>query len=188
MFDYEGTRGEFLKILAEMGEEPAFISRGNAPQIALDDLLNVCTAHRQEQLKWPRRHFTTLRRRVSGDWSRLKSYLADQKGVDLLLALEGQLASDERDYSWFFLTTDKRALRQFYESAERFNKHWSAFITGAGLDHVNELRENYNRFYPMEKACAFGNDSVNKGFQPLPPLDASMLFERFPLLTLPELR
>ena len=30
MFDYEGSRSEFLKLLAECGEEPAFLARARA--------------------------------------------------------------------------------------------------------------------------------------------------------------
>ena len=188
MFDYEGSRGEFLKILAEMGEEPAFIARGNAPQKALDALFKSCATHRAEQLKWPQRHFMTLRRRTAGNWASLSSYLVRADEVALFATLERQLETDQQAQSWTFFTSDKRALRQFIEAAERFNQNWSGFINGAGLKHVNELRENYNRFYPLEKACAFGNDRVNRDFQPLPYLDVSTLLKRFPLLLLPELR
>src|SRR5687768_13668235 len=38
MFDYEGSRSEFLKLLAQFGEEPAFIARAKAPQLALESL------------------------------------------------------------------------------------------------------------------------------------------------------
>lgn len=188
MFDYEGSRSEFLKILAEMGEEPAFIQRGIAPHVALEALLKSCEIRREEQLKWPRRHFTNLRRRISGDWLRLQRYLVRPTEIELFTTLDHQLALVECTNMLSFFTTDKRELRQFIESAIRFNESWSAFVDGDGLDHVNELRENYNRFYPMEKACAFGNDQVNEGFQPLPRLDASLLLERFPLLVLPALR
>ncbi len=187
MFDYEGSRSEFLKVLAELGEELAFIGRGNAPQIALDALLQNCAVYREEQLKWPRRHFATLQQRILCDWSRIKPYLVSQEEIGLFPVLQSQIAPSERTQTFSFLTTNRRVLRQFCESAERFNRVWSAFVTGAGLDHVNELRENYNRYYPMEKACAFGNDSVNEGFEPLPLLESSMLLERFPLLKLPEL-
>ena len=188
MFDYEGSRGEFLRILAEIGEEPAFINRGIAPQRALDALLERCAIHRDEQLEWPRRHFSALRRRIAADWSRLQRILTHENEIDLFVTLEQQLKLDERTNTLSFFTNDRRAVQQFIESGIRFNNSWSAFVSGDGLEHVNEMRENYNRFYPMEKACAFGNDGVNEGFQPLPQLDASFLLERFPLLVLPKLR
>ena len=191
MFDYEGSRGEFLKILAEMGEEPAFVKRGIAPQAALDALLKRCAIHRDKQLEWPRRHFASLHRKIAGDWSRLKQFLAQQSETELFAMLEHQLNVDAVDgytNTLSFFTSERRALKEFIVSGVRFNNLWSEFVSGDGLAYVNEMRENYNRFYPMEKACAFGNDRVNDGFQPLAQLEASFLLERFPLLLLPKLR
>jgi len=56
MFDCEGSRGEFLKILAEFGEEPAFIARGLAPQIALDEFVRSCRSQLAKMFEWPKRH------------------------------------------------------------------------------------------------------------------------------------
>jgi len=186
MFDYEGSRSEFLKILAEMGEEPAFINRGIAPKIALDALLKSCSVHHEDLLEWPRRHFATLRGRTGGDWLRLQPYLAQKDDVNLFAALECQLALHGNASPSLF-TTERGVLRQFIESAARFNDNWLSFVEGSGLDHVNQLRENYNRYYPMEKACAFGTDKVNEDFKPLPLLDSAFLLKRFSLLFLPKL-
>jgi hypothetical protein len=186
MFDYEGSRSEFLKILAETGEEPAFINRGRAPQFALDALLKSCSVHREERLEWPRRHFATLYLRTAGEWSRLQRYLAAKDDVNLFAVLECQLAPIG-NAAPSILASDRALLRQFIESAARFNQDWLSFVDGSGLEHVNELREDYNRYYPMEKACAFGRDTVNEGFNSLPLLDSAFLLERFPLLLLPEL-
>jgi len=186
MFDYEGSRSEFLKILAEMGEEPAFINRGKAPQLALDALLKSCSVHREQLLEWPRRHFATLSLRTAGEWPRLRRYLTEKDDVRLFAVLECQLAPTG-NAAPSLLASDQALLRQFAESAARFNQNWLRFVEGSGLDHVNELREDYNRYYPMEKACAFGTDRVNEGFKSLPQLDSAFLLERFPLLLLPEL-
>lgn len=186
MFDYEGSRSEFLKILAEMGEEPAFVNRGRAPQFALDALLKSCSVHREERLEWPRRHFATLCLRTAGDWSRLRHHLAKEDDVNLFAVLECQLAPIGK-VAPSMLASERVLLRQFIESAARFNKDWLSFVEGSGLDHVNELREDYNRFYPMEKACAFRRDTVNEGFKSLPLLNSAFLLERFPLLLAPGL-
>ena len=34
VFEFEGSRGEFLKILAEMGEEPAFVARAPSDRVS----------------------------------------------------------------------------------------------------------------------------------------------------------
>lgn len=186
MFDYEGSRSEFLRILAEMGEEPAFINRGRAPQVALDALLKSCLIHHSERLEWPRHHFSSLRLRTAGEWSRLQRYLAEKDDASVFAELERQLAPIGKAAP-SALSSDLALLRQFVESAARFNENWLTFVEGSGLDHVNQLREDYNRYYPMEKACAFGRDTVNEGFKRLPLLDSAFLLERFPLLLLPEL-
>ena len=64
MFDYEGSRSEFLKLLSECGEEPAFLARARAPQMALDELLNACNSKREEMLKWPKFYLAILAERV----------------------------------------------------------------------------------------------------------------------------
>ena len=75
MFDYEGSRSEFLKLLAECGEEPAFLARARRLQIALDAMLRACETKRDEMLKWPKFHLSMLARQIRNDWSRLESIL-----------------------------------------------------------------------------------------------------------------
>ena len=81
MIEYEGSRGEFLKLLAEMGEEPAFITRARATDKILERTLKRCQRERDELLVWPRRHFDTMRKRVADNWSRL-ARMIDQQDPD----------------------------------------------------------------------------------------------------------
>ena len=187
MFDYEGSRIEFLKILAEMGEEPAFIGRARAAEVALDALLGRCHSQRAELLEWPRRLFTVLLHRTAGDWSRIALHVAADDCHSLFNALSAKLTPVEWVTPTLFMT-DRAVLRQFLESAKRFNVAWRNFLDTAGLADVNMRRDEYNRFYPLEKACAFGNDGQDEGFAPLPMLDRDYLESRFPLLPVPELR
>src|SRR5262245_59202484 len=87
MFDYEGSRSEFLKLLAEFGEEPSFIARARAPQIALETLLEACEAKRGEMLKWPKHHLSALANHIGGQWFRLGCLLAVPESVKLLEAM-----------------------------------------------------------------------------------------------------
>ncbi len=186
MFDYEGSRGEFLKILAEMGEEPAFIARARAPEVALDSLLKRCESRRAELLLWPRRHFSTLRQRVGDDWTRLTSLVIDQDSLAIFAVLTAELPKlDEGRSSW--LARDRKLLSLFLDSAFRFNTAWIQFLDDSGLDEVNRLRDDYNRYYMMEKACAFGSAMTAGEFTPLESLSRDFLFSRFPLLALPTL-
>jgi len=186
MFDYEGSRSEFLKLLAECGEEPSFIARAKAPQIALDALLHICSAKSQEMLRWPTLHLTILAQQVQSEWSRLSPLLAAPDSVSLLEALHaGLLTKPPVRTHW--LTSDKTALRRFLESAERYNRHWLSFVEGLDLEPVNKPRREFNQFYVLEKECAFQSEKLAEGFEPLIMVDTAYLYRRFPLLTLPAL-
>jgi hypothetical protein len=183
MFDYEGSRSEFLKLLAECGEEPAFIARGRAPKLALDSLLSACEAKRNELLKWPAFHLSTLAHQVRNDWSRLGPLLLLPESVNVLQDLHARLHTNiPVQTNWF--ASDKSALHYFLESVGRFNRAWSAYIEGLDLELVNKPRQNYNRFYVLEKACAFGSEGAAEGFEPIGMIDRSFLYDCFPLLTL----
>jgi hypothetical protein len=184
MFDYEGSRSEFLKLLAEFGEEPAFIARARAPQIALEALLQACAAKREELLRWPKFHLSMLAQQVRNDWSRLSSLFAVPESVTMLEALHTSMPMNLAvQTNW--LLSDKAALSHLLESAERFNRQWRIFIDGLDLEPVNKPRRDFNQFYVLEKACAFGSEHVAEGFEPLGMIDSENLYARFPLLALP---
>lgn len=186
MFDYEGSRGEFLKILAEMGEEPAFIARARAPVLALDALLKQCELHRADLLIWPRRHFTALRQRIGDDWNRLASLVVNGDASAMFTELAAQLPRLD-DYRGTLFARDKRLLRQFLGSASRFNTSWNQYIENADLGEVNQLRSDYNQYYLMEKSCAFGSEMSAGTFSKLKPLNLGFLLTRFPILSVPSL-
>lgn len=186
MFDYEGSRSEFLKLLAQFGEEPAFIARARAPQIALDALMQACQVKRDEMLEWPKFHLSALGKHVGGDWFRLRSLLAAPDSVELLKTLHTKMPTSKVVKSSWRLS-DRVALRRFLDSAECFNRNWRIYLDGLDLESVNKARREYNEFYVLEKACAFGNETVAEGFKPLEMIESGDLIQRFPLLTLPTL-
>ena len=184
MFEYEGSRSEFLKLLAEFGEEPAFIARARAPQIALDALLHACDAKRDEMLEWPKFHLSMLAHQIGRDWSRLGSLLAVPESVTMLEALHTNLPT-KKPVQTNWLASDEAALRCFLESAERFNRNWRAYLDGLDLEPANKPRRDFNQFFVLEKACAFGSERIAEGFEPLAMIDHAYLYQRYPLLTLP---
>ena len=184
--DGDGRQG-FLKTLADLGEEPAFVSRARAPRSALDALIASYRKRYEDLLLWPRRHFTALKRRVGGSWCQLRKYTVGGNAIALLEDLALQLPELEPyDHSPF--QSERRLLRSFVESGMRFNLQWQGVLDGNDLDGVNEARQKYNDFYPIEKAAAFGTDRFNVGFEPLPMLESSAFERQFPLLVLPEPR
>ncbi len=186
MFDYEGSRGEFLKILAEFGEEPAFIARGLAPQIALDELVRSCRTQRDTMLEWPKRRYADLFCRVGGDWTRLERNFASHEEIGKLKLLHGELSSDRSTSSDLF-QTNRSALRQFVQSANKFNEIWTVFLHNISLDAVNKPRRDYNAFYLLEKGCAFDRVMNENDFVPLEMVNRDYLWQTFPLLNLPVL-
>ncbi|MEO1526792.1 MAG: hypothetical protein AAFX06_15255 [Planctomycetota bacterium] len=179
-------RQEFLRILVDLGEEPAFVSRARAPQAALDGLVAAYEKRREELLRWPRRHFTALRSRVRGDWQRLRKHCREEDANRLLESLSSEL-SELAPYDNGPFMSDRALLKAFVESGRRFNSEWQAILEEDELTEVNRVRREYNEYYPIEKAAAFGTDRFNANFEPLDPLEGSFLIERFPLLRLPTL-
>jgi hypothetical protein len=149
-------------------------------------MLRACETKRDEMLKWPKFHLAMLARQIRNDWSRLESFFADPESVTVLEALQLSMPpTTTAQPNW--LTSDHAAIRQFLESAQRFNRHWQAYIDGLDLELVNKPRRDFNQFYVLEKSCLFGNERVTEGFEPLGMIERSYLYERFPLLSLPSL-
>jgi hypothetical protein len=186
MSDYEGSRDEFLRLLAEFGEEPAFLARARAPEIALEALMRDCNAHREQLLEGPRVHLSALATQVSGNWGRLATLLAEPDEAGLLEELHTQLNA-RKSVRPDWLTTDKILLRRFHESAQRFNRSWQNYLHHLDLEPVNQPRREYNEFYVLEKACAFLSERVTDEFEPLTLIDVAYLLQRFPVLKLPRL-
>src|SRR5262245_42334491 len=184
MFDYEGSRREFLKLLTELGEEPAFVARAKAAQLALESLLQGCQAKREELLQWPYRHLANLAQCIGGHWSRLTPFLANPESAAELAALHAQMSFTGPTHSGW-PATEKACLRRFLDSAERFNRRWRAYLAGVDYESVNKPRRDYNQYYPLEKACAFGNEMVSEEFQPLVMIDIEFLECQFPYLSIP---
>ena len=55
------------------------------------------------------------------------------------------------------------------------------------LESVNQPRRDFNQYYVLEKACAFGSEHGAEGFEPLGMIDGAYLYQRYPLLVLPSL-
>lgn len=186
MPDDDGPRSEFLRLLAEMGGEPAFIARGLAPEVALESLLRDCQAKREELLKGPYRQLANLAQCIGGDWSRLVPLLARPESLGELEALHARIPAQRSVQSTWF-ATETRCLSRFLESAARFNRGWRTYLTRIDYESVNKPRRDYNRFYPVEKAAAFDREPVHDSFQPLVLIDVEFLEGRFPYLSIPEL-
>lgn len=80
----------------------------------------------------------------------------------------------------------ERAKTELQLSFRRFNMRWSKHLHELELAPINRLRDNYNRYYLLEKECAVRSARVAQaGFVPLKCVSVADLFEEFPLLRIP---
>jgi hypothetical protein len=81
------------------------------------------------------------------------------------------------------------ALQDLCESIDRFNRRWLDYLANVDLRPVNELRENYNRYYLLEKECAMRSAVLARlGFRRLEPLTREDVRGRLPPLPVPRVR
>jgi hypothetical protein len=126
---------------------------------------------------------------LAGDWDRLRPWLADDQ-VELLRRLHAEL--QPKLLGPLEPTTSAgrlhAALAELAESLERFNRRWGEFLPAVDLALVNEVRENYNRYFVLEKECAVGRAGMTKAdYLKLPPLRTEDVAARLPPLPVPRL-
>jgi hypothetical protein len=168
-------------------DAPAYVRRARRVQEAFDALLARCRRQREEWLGLARSRLGLLRG-LAGQWGVLHPWLAND-GVDVLRRLETELNPQLRVP--VEPTTSKRvlqrALQELIESLERFNRRWQEFLPTVDLTEVNELREQYNRYYLLEKECALRSPRLaRQGFQRLSPVTTASLAELLPPLPMPQ--
>ncbi|MEM9588726.1 MAG: hypothetical protein AAGA03_15700 [Planctomycetota bacterium] len=185
MIDYEGSRGEFLKLLAELGEEPAFVQRARSTQAAWERLLLSCEVKYEALLQWPRKRMSAMVAQLGTDWTGIGKMLRNPQVAGQLRELHLLWSASLPAYherSW----TGRGVLMQFRDSAQRFNRSWEHFLNDVDLDSVNRRRREYNQYYPIEKACAMGSERTVGTFVPMSEVTCDDLRVRFPLLPLPQ--
>lgn len=177
-----------MKSLAELGEDPAFVRRAQTVNEAWTRLLEQCRSQRELMLRWPWMHLSILADRLKYDWSPLARYLADEGQVTYFedLYKDWKLSLESRTIfanSWLSI---RRILGDFVDSAGRFNGTWNKYLQDVNLEEINRLRREYNKHYPVEKACAFDCEDIERlGFTPLDPVTIEQLQAAFPPLTIP---
>lgn len=191
--DFEGSRGEFLKLLAEQGEEPAFVRRSRGLEATLEGLRRECQNQRRVMLHGPRLHLRMISGTLDGQWQRVGEFLKNPAQWQVFEKLMEDWNQDSPQPKWSGVgqihQIGTRSMREFYQSVERFNAMWTRFLQGFDLDPINRVIDGYNQHYVLEKSCAFGSESLaQKGFEPREPITIETLFNDFPTIELPELK
>lgn len=181
--DDEGTRLDLMRILIELGEEPAFVKRSQEAREAVNQLYLKCVRDRELMLEVPRVHLGELANVLRGDWSLLGSYLKNGANPQVFARLYEEWKPEKIDsgISWF--RTIRGSLQAFLVSVKHFNQEWETYFRQIDLESVNKILSDYNRYYPIEMSCAFDNQDVARlAFRPLEMLTREKLLEDFPLL------
>jgi hypothetical protein len=179
----------FQQVMAQF-DAPAYVRRAHRVQHAWEDLIAQCRRQRDEWLMMVVIRLGTLRK-LAGSWDRLLPYLANADQIDVLQRLWDDLKPDlqiriERTALEKKL---RRALMRLAADMDAFNRRWAAFLPTVDLAGVNKLRDDYNRYYVLEKECAVRSPVVARhGFRPLPPLTTADLTEALPGLPMITIR
>jgi hypothetical protein len=155
---------------------PAYVRRARRVQEALDGLVARCRKQRDEWLIMVRANarmaLALAGSSADGELRQLASML-DLPGIPVAAN-----PGSRRRLG--------RALRELAESIAHFNRRWRRYLHEVDRAPVNQLRDDYNRYYTLEKECALHSARLARlGFQPLEPLSVAELFTLLPLLPLP---
>lgn len=166
---------------------PSFLRRAQKAEEALRLVLDQLARTRHQWLEMVRLRLGQLYA-VVGDWKRLEPSIG-QETVSLLRQLHEEhqpqlrmpVEVSNQPRIW------RKALEELRESLRYFNRRWQQHLAQIDLEPINRRREEYNRYYVLEKECALGSPILaRRDFRPLEPIVPEDLLRTYPLL--PELQ
>src|SRR6185312_9186036 len=82
----------------------------------------------------------------------------------------------------------KAVARDLIASIERFNHRWRRFLESLNLGPANQVIDQYNKYYVLEKECVMGSSRLAaRFFTPIQLLSSERLLQDHPLLPVPAL-
>jgi hypothetical protein len=174
---------ELREIMAQF-DAPAYVRRARHVEGTYEDLLERCRRQRQEWLTLVRTRLGQLAA-LSNEWEALRPTLRGEEELHLLRRLHDDLRPQLRVVPT--PTSSPRTLRRaaavLRSSIRRFNQRWASFLAELDLAPINKQRDDYNRYYVLEKECALRSPRLaREGFRKLQPLTLDDLAARFPPL------
>lgn len=184
MSDYEELRAYQEMLMCF--DTPAYIQRSQSVEAEWNAVLSRCKKQRNTWLEIPLMRLAKLERLTDSDWTRFDVFAQPEaKALSELVDLwKPKLrssinpATNRKDAT--------RAADALIDAFNRFNQRWLAFIEDFDLNKLNQLRQDYNDYYVLEKECVVLSPKVAQwGFEPLPPATLDDLLKLFPLLHVP---
>jgi hypothetical protein len=174
-------------MVAAQYDAPAYVRRARGVESSFETLMEQCRKKRAEWLLGVRLYVGALH--AAGDWVELRRLLTDDGELTVLHRLHAEAGDPEVPMTG---PTDdrgrRRTLLRLRASVERFNRRWVAFVAVLDLSEVNRLRDDYNRYYLLERECAVGPDRrAQQSFRRLPPLTTADILAELPPLPVPQL-
>ncbi len=167
-----------------MFDVPAFARRGQDLEHALGRLDERCRDERNSLLAMVHMRLRQWERQADGPQAAIGVFR------DPIEALYH--ASQAPAPTWSPRSGSPRArravARDLIDSVDRFNQRWRQRIEAINLDVINNLIDQYNRYYLLEKECVMGSPRLAaRLFQPIEHLAREPFFRNHPLLPRPEL-
>ena len=188
--DFEGSRTEFMKMLAEHDGPPAYVLRAQRVEEAWLNLVRSCEKEKHGLLEMSRTRLAQLGGLLGNRWEAVSCHVRNEGYDEYLSDLFEQwqpklrLPLEKTDS----LRKHRSALKDLGQSFERFNRRWAQFMEKLALDNVNYERSEYNDYYLVEKSAAMGSDRLAEmGFEKLPMCTHADVLEVVPALIEPEL-
>lgn len=188
--DYEGSRTEFMKMLAEHDGPPAYLLRAQRVEEAWSNLIRTCEKDKHEMLDMCRTRLAQLGALVDHRWERVSCLVKNDRYDAYLRELFDRWQPKLRlpMQPTTSLSKHRTALKDMGNSFARFNRRWNDYVNDVRLDHVNFERSEYNNYYLVEKSAALGSDKLAEmGFERLPTCTRDDVFEAVPKLTEPQI-
>jgi hypothetical protein len=176
--------GEIKEIMG-LFDLPAFARRGQDLEYSLRRVHVRCREQREEFLEMVR---VRLRQ-----WSRVAAGPGDWQEVfvEPIDSLWAHVGSEPPTWSDRTVPVRRRrvAARDLKASVDRFNERWRQFLESLNLGPTNDVIDQYNKYYVLEKECVVGSARLAaRYFSPVPLLTPDSLLGDYPTLPVPQLR
>jgi hypothetical protein len=184
--DYEGSRTELMKMLAEHDGPPAYVLRAQRVEEAWTNLVRRCKKEKEGLLNMSKTRLGQVGALVDYRWDAIACMVSNKDYDSYLKALHDEWQPKLRVplEATDSLPQIRSSMKELKTAFARFNRRWKKFTDDVKLDNVNHERSEYNNYYLVEKSAAFGSDKIA---EPLQPCTHEELLAEVPALIEPEL-
>jgi hypothetical protein len=174
-----------IKELLGLFDVPAFARRGQDLEYALTRLRTRSKSHRGAMLDMVRLRLKQWAAAASGPEVELRFFRDPIAPLWPLVGLEAPRFALRSGSSWRLRTI----ARDLVASVERFNRRWLDHLDRVDLAPLNQMVDNYNRYYLLEKECSLGSARLAaRNFVPKARVTLDEIRDEFPPLPVPVLK